>query len=179
MMATETSISLAEIRQIATEACLASGASHAMARSLVDATMSAACLGRPGMGFPHFLDYLRSLREGRIDGHAKPRIDHVLPAFIRSDAKGGIAQLGFDLIFEDLVKRARTFGIAIFTQKNSYTAGELGYYVRRLALDGLMSVATANGPAVLAASAGVRPTFCTNPLAFGSPLPPPSPPLVI
>jgi (2R)-3-sulfolactate dehydrogenase (NADP+) len=110
MMPTEMStFSLAEIRRIATEACLASGASHAMANSLIEATVSAACLGRPDMGFPHFLDYLHSLREGRIDGHAKPHIRHVLPAFIHSDARGGIAQLGFDLIFKDLVERARTF----------------------------------------------------------------------
>jgi LDH2 family malate/lactate/ureidoglycolate dehydrogenase len=120
MMPTEKStLPLADLQQIATKACLASGASHAMATSLVEATLSAACLGRPDMGFPHVLDYLHSLREGRIDGHAEPHIDHVLPAFIHCDARGGIAQLGFDLIFKDLVERAWTFGIGIFTQKNS------------------------------------------------------------
>ncbi len=172
-------LSVAEIRDIATAACLACGASTATAKSLVDATLSAALLGRPEVGFPHFIDYLRSIVEGRINGKAQPRIQHPLPAFIHSDAKGGIAQLGFDQAFEDLVKRAQTFGVAVFTQKNSYTAGELGYYVRRLAVHGLVSIAVANAHALMAAAVGGKAVFGTNPLAFGAPLPAPQPPLVI
>lgn len=172
-------IAVAEIRGLATDACLACGGSPAMAKSLVDATLSAASCGRPGMGFPHFLDYLHSLRDGRIDGRAEPRIDRPLPAFIHADARGGIAQLGFDLAAEELVVRARTSGIAIFTQRNSYTTGELGYYVRRLALQGLVSMAATNAHALMAAAAGQKPVFGTNPVAFGVPLPAPQPPLVI
>jgi (2R)-3-sulfolactate dehydrogenase (NADP+) len=120
-----------------------------------------------------------SLREGRVKGDAKPTITHPFPAIIHSDAKGGIAQLGFDLMFEELVRRVRTFGVAVFAQKNSYTAGELGYYVRRLALEGLIAIAGANGPALMAASAGGKPVYCTNPLAFGAPIAGSRTPLVI
>jgi (2R)-3-sulfolactate dehydrogenase (NADP+) len=60
---------------------------------------------------------VKSLRAGRIEGQAKLRIDYVLPALIHSDAGGGIAQLGFDLIYEDFKERTRTFGVAVFTQK--------------------------------------------------------------
>ncbi|WP_331372739.1 Ldh family oxidoreductase [Sinorhizobium chiapasense] len=172
-------LSVAEARSLATEACLSAGASHLMTKSLVDATLSAIEVGREELGFPHFLDYLQSFREGRIDGSASPRIVHRLPALIHSDANGGIAQLGFDLVFEDLVNRARTFGAAIFTQKNSYTAGELGYYVRRLAFDGLVSLAVANSPAVVAATPGAKAVYGTNPLAFGVPLSGSERPLVI
>ncbi|PDT46545.1 Ldh family oxidoreductase [Sinorhizobium fredii] len=175
----EVNLSVAELRDIATRACLACGASAATARSLVDATLSAACHGRPEVGFPHLVDYLMSMVEGRIDAKAWPRIEHPLPAFIHSDARGGIAQLGFDLAYEDLVKRAQTFGIALFSQRNSYTAGELGYYVRRLAADGLVSMAVANAHALMAAAVGGKPVFGTNPLAFGAPLPAPRAPLVI
>ena len=59
------------------------------------------------------------------------------PAAIHCDARGGIAQLGFDRVFDDLRRRAETFGIALFAQKGSYTTGELGYYPRRLAEAGL------------------------------------------
>ncbi|MGR9166801.1 Ldh family oxidoreductase [Rhizobium leguminosarum] len=168
-----------ELRQLALDACLACGSSPAMAKALVDATLSAACFGRTELGFPHFVDYLTSLRDGRINGDAKPRFDHVLPALIQVDADGGIAQLGFDLIYDDFVKRVKTFGISVLTQRNSYTAGELGYYVRRLAQDGLIAIAVANGPALMAAAEGGERVYCTNPLAFGAPLPEPLPPLVI
>lgn len=179
MVQASTEIPVRELRRLATDACLACGASFAMATSLVDATVSAALHGRPEVGFAHLVDHLSSLREGRIDGSAMPRIEYPLPALILSDAGSGIAQLGFDLAFDPLVKRARTHGISIFTQKNSYTAGELGYYVRRLAGRGLISLAVANANALMAAGVGGKPVFGTNPLAFGAPLPEPRAPLVI
>ncbi|MBB3163882.1 LDH2 family malate/lactate/ureidoglycolate dehydrogenase [Rhizobium laguerreae] len=96
-----------ELRQLALGACLACGGSPAMAKALVDVTLSAACFGRTELGFPHFVDYLTSLRDGRINGDAKPRFDHVLPALIQADADGGIAQLGFDLIYDDFTTRVK------------------------------------------------------------------------
>ena len=149
--------------KLAFAACLACGASTATARSLVDATVSATRSGRPALGFPHLVGYLNDLRGGRINGHAKPRFNHTLPALIHVDADGGIAQLGFDLIYENLTKRTRTFGVTVFTQKGSYMTGELGYYVRRLAMDGLMSVAATNGPALMAPDVGGERVYCTNP----------------
>lgn len=172
-------VDLSDIRTIATTACLQCGGSPALAKALVDATLSAAISGRRELGFPHLVDYLHSLRAGRINGKAEPHAHHPFPAFIHVDADGGIAQLGFDLMFEGLVTRARSFGVAIFAQKNSYTAGELGYYVRRLASEGLLSLAAANGPALMAASPGTPRVFCTNPIAFGAPLAQGEPPLVI
>jgi (2R)-3-sulfolactate dehydrogenase (NADP+) len=172
-------ISIARIRKIATEAYVACGGGLAMAKSLVDATISAAQHGRTEVGFAHFVDYLESLCSGRIDGKATPQIDISLPAFIRCDARGGIAQFGFDIAFDRLVDCVKRFGIAIFTQKNSYTAGELGYYVRRLAAEGLISMAVANSHAMMAAAAGGKPVFGTNPLAFAAPLPAPQPALVV
>ena len=172
-------LSLEDIRKLAMEACRAAGASRAVSTSLVDATLSAVQFGPEDLGFPHFLQYLRGFREGRIDGKAEPCIERPLPAMILSDAKGGIAQFGFDLAYDELARQARTLGIAVFTQKNSYTTGELGYYVRRLAQDGMIGLAATNGPALMAATAGGKPVFCTNPLAFSAPAAPPESPLVI
>lgn len=178
-MTTNATMTVAELRRVATEACVACGASLAMANSLVEATLSAAWNGRPSVGFPHFLDYLQSLRDGRIDGAAMPKIDRPLPAVIRCDAGGGIAQLGFDRAIEGLADRAQTFGVAMFTQKNSYTAGEIGYYTRRLAELGLVSFAAANAHAMVATAASRGPVYGTNPFSFGAPRPAPQPPLVI
>jgi hypothetical protein len=68
-------IPVAEIREIAPDACLACGDGPAMAKSIVEATVSAAWHGCPEVGFAHFLDYLESLRGGRIDGKAAAQID--------------------------------------------------------------------------------------------------------
>lgn len=172
-------IDVAAARDLAISACLKAGASPAVAGSLADATVSAACFGHAGMGFPHLLDYLSSFREDRIRGDAVPAIDCPAPAIIHADAMGGIAQLGFDLAFDRLAEAACRFGVALFAQKNCYTAGELGYYVRRLAMEGLVSLAAANGPALLAAAPGTPAVYCTNPVAFGAPVDGGDPPLVI
>ena len=171
--------SVAAIMQIAMDACRTCGASPALASSLVEATLSAEIAGRREVGLRHLVDYLASLRDGRINGTAIPRIDRALPGFIRSDANGGIAQLGFDQCFHELVESARTLGISILTQRNSYTAGELGYYVRRLASEDLVSLAFANCHAMVAPAIRTRPAFGTNPIAVGFPMPRDRAPLIV
>lgn len=161
------------------EACLAVGADPATANSLAKATVSAALFGHPGVGFPHLLDYLSSFREGRINRAAEPKITSPLAAIIHSDADGGIAQLGFDLAMPTLVEKTRELGVTIFTQGNSYTTGELGYYVRRLALEGVIAFAVSNSPAVVVGSPSGKIVFGTNPMAFAAPLADVNAPLVI
>ena len=70
----------------------------------------------------------------------------------------------------DLAKTARLFGVAIFTQRNAYTCGELGYFTGRLADEGLVSFAATNGPALLAGAGSTKPVYCTNPMSFAAPV---------
>lgn len=169
MQDTMTTLSADEAAKLTTRACIACGASPAMAASLVTATLSAARFGHKDLGFPHLMDYLEALKAGRINGNARPSIRPVLPAFVHADADGGIAQLPFDLAYDDFRKRVFTFGVALYSQKNSYTAGELGYYVRRFALDGIVSIAVANGPALMTTAGSGKRVYCTNPIALGVP----------
>lgn len=163
-------LSAHDAETLAEQACLAAGANHATARSLAKATVSAALFGHPGVGFPHLLDYLSSFREGRINRDAEPKIRSPLPAFLHSDADGGIAQLGFDRAMPTLVENTRKLGVTIFTQGNSYTTGELGYYVRRLALKGVIALAVSSSPPAVAGAPGGKIIFGTNPMAFAAPL---------
>ncbi|MDK1374167.1 MULTISPECIES: Ldh family oxidoreductase [unclassified Sinorhizobium] len=178
-MSDEVVLNQVEAEKLATRACLAVGAKETTARSLVDATLSAALYGPSTLGFPHLVDYLNSFREGRINCDAAPTSERPYPAFVVSDADGGIAQLGFDIAFENLVDAVRQFGVAIFTQTNSYTTGELGYYVRRLAVEGIVGIAATNANAMVVAKPGGPAVYSTNPMAFGFPLGEGSLPLII
>ena len=184
MVSGEQSLTALEAQQLAERSCLGAGANPASARSLARATLAAALNGRTDVGFPHLLDYLAAFRAGRINGAAEPRLSTPLPAILHSDADGGIAQLGFDRALPTLVERARELGVVLFTQGNSFTTGELGDYVRRLALHGLIAFAVSNSPAVVAAAPGGRRglltrVFGTNPLAFAAPLDDARAPLII
>ena len=178
-MAGEIELGQEEAEALAVRACLGAGADAATTRSLVDATLSAARFGPATLGFPHMVDYLTGFRDGRINRAPAPALSRPLPAMLACDADGGIAQLGFDRAFDDLAATARGLGVAIFTQTNSYTAGELGYYVRRLAREGLVGLAATNANAMVAPRPGGPAVYSTNPLAFGFPLGDGSPPMVI
>src|SRR5277367_6619500 len=124
---------------LAAQAARAAGANDETALSLARATVSANTHGKGSSGFSHLMDYLAALRAGRIVGDAEPFVTSPAPAAIHCDARGGIAQLGFDRVFDDLRRRAESFGLALFSQHGSYTTGELGYYPRRLAEAGLVA----------------------------------------
>jgi (2R)-3-sulfolactate dehydrogenase (NADP+) len=163
---------------LAVRAIRAAGASDEAALSLARATVSANAHGKGSSGFSHLMDYLSALRAGRIVGDADPLITSPAPAAIHCDGKGGISQLGFDRAFDSLRDRARTFGIALFAQNESYTTGELGYYPRRLADAGLVALAATSGPALMTVAGAKTPVYCTNPIAFAAPLDE-GPPLLI
>jgi (2R)-3-sulfolactate dehydrogenase (NADP+) len=150
-------------------AALGAGASEEVAHSLAAATVAAESEGNAVVGFSHLIDYLEAMEAGRIDGKAEPSVTRPALAIYLSDARGGIAHTGFDRSLDDLAKAARLFGLALFSQKNAYTSGALGYFTRRLAEKGLVSLAAANGPALLAGAGSTRPVYCTNPLSFAAP----------
>ncbi|AWP27644.1 Ldh family oxidoreductase [Paenibacillus sp. Cedars] len=157
-------------REFAIRVCVAAGASMAVAISLAEATIDAECSGRTSVGFAHLPDYLEGFLCGRISGTEEPALFYPTPTIIQADAKGGIAQLAFDNAFEELQTRASTYGVTVLSLKNSYTAGELGYYVRRLAHKGLVAIATSNGPALMTAGQSKEAVYGTNPLAFAAPV---------
>ena len=157
-------------RTMARRTLMAVGASEAVATSLANATIAAELSGRSSVGLAHLLDYLDGIAAGRIAASAKPDISFPTPAAIRIDARGGIAQLGFDLAFDELQARAGIYGIALLSQANSYTVGELGYYTRRLAGVGLLAFAASNGTALVAVGGSHQAVYGTNPLSFAAPV---------
>lgn len=154
---------------LARDAALGAGASLALAESLARATVAAELAGKSGVGFAHLLDYLDGLTCGRICKNPIPVISQPTPASIRVDAQGGIAQLGFDLAFEALQAKCRLYGMAVLVLNNSFTAGELGYYTRRLAQAGLVALASTNAEAQLTTPGAGKAVFGTNPLSFAAP----------
>lgn len=171
-------LSLDQATGLCRMAVLGAGASDEVARSLAAASVAAEAEGNATVGLSHLVDYLEALEAGRIDGKAEPTVTRPALAVYLSDARGGVAHTGFDRSIDDLAKAAKLFGIALFSQKNAYTCGALGYFTRRLAEKGLVSLAATNGPALLAGAGSTKPVYCTNPLSFSAPSAN-GPPLVI
>lgn len=165
----ELPLSLDEALALCRDAAMALGASRENAHALAVSIVAAEAEGQHSVGFTHFLDYQDALAAGRIDGNAEPILTRPAPAIILSDAAGGIAHTGFDRAFTDIVSVARSFGLSLFVQKNAFTCGALGFFVGRLAREGLVALAATNGPALIAPQGATKPVYCTNPLAFAAP----------
>ncbi|NBA94892.1 Ldh family oxidoreductase [Pseudomonas sp. R5(2019)] len=161
-------LSLEQAFAFAQQRCLAHGTSEPVALSLAQATVDAEAHGLPEVGFSHLADYLDGFACSRIHPTVEPTLTHPAPAMIRCDARKGIAQLGFDRAFIPLRNAARQLGIALFAQHNGFTCGELGYYTRRLADEGLVGLGFTNGPPLLTVSGQGQPMYSTNPLAFAA-----------
>lgn len=67
------------------------------------------------------------------------------------------------------MESAGQHGVAVFAQHGSFTCGQLGWFTERLAGAGLVALATAVSPALLATAAGGRRVFGTNPMAYSVP----------
>ena len=169
-MTDDVTLSPTQAIDLARTALMRVGMAEAAATALARATLDAEMAGKRALGLQHLTDYLRGLIDGRIKGRAEPLITSPVPAIMKCDAMGGVAQHGFSLAHEELASKARTFGLAAFALHNSYTAGELGWYAARLAEEGLVTLAATNGPALMAGAGGRQPVYCTNPLAFAAPL---------
>lgn len=156
--------------ELVRRAALKAGASNEVADSLAKAVVAAEWAGNRSVGFAHLADYLDGFAKGRIAADAEPEITHPAPALIRIDAKGGIAQLGFDRTCEDMVERATVHGVALLAQTGSYTGGELGYYTRRLAEAGLVALAACNASAQMTTLESRKAVFGTNPISFAAPV---------
>lgn len=158
-----------EVAALCLAALDAAGASRRVAELLTDAALFAEDRGKAVVGVAHLLDHVDAMDDGRLDGRAVPRISRPSPAVTTSDARGGIAHTGFDEGFAGLVEAARRAGVAVFAQQRSFTCGPLGWFTERLAGAGLVAVATAVSPALLAAAPGTGRVFGTNPLAYSMP----------
>lgn len=158
-----------EALSIARQAIRAAGANDTIAASLANATVSAEWAGSRAVGFAHLPDYLDGFVRGRISKSAEPTITSPAPALTQVDAHGGIAQVGFDRAFDQIVERANAYGVTVFAQVNNFTVGELGYYPRRLAEKGLVALAVTNATAQMTTLESRKAVYGTNPMAFAAP----------
>ncbi|MEV1042079.1 MULTISPECIES: Ldh family oxidoreductase [unclassified Streptomyces] len=159
------------LESLCESAIRSAGGSPEMAAVLASATVAAERRGRREVGAAHLLDYLAALRYGRLNGVARPRVASARAAVVTVDADCGTAQLAFDHALGDLVERARASGVAVLAMYNSFSAGELGHYASRVADKGLIALACANSPALMAVYGARVAITGTNPLSCALPHP--------
>jgi (2R)-3-sulfolactate dehydrogenase (NADP+) len=156
---------------LATRACRAVGADEASTRSLVDATLSAACHGPPALGFPHFVDYLDSFRQGRINASPAPTVQHAFPPFWNATRTKALRNWALTSPSARLSKQLAVMAYR-FSRRETATGRRTWVLRSTAAGEGLVSIAATNSHAMVVATREGKKlaVYGTNPLAFGFPL---------
>ena len=158
-------LTLERLTALTTRALKRAGAAKSMAAATANALVAAEADGLSGHGLSRVALYAQHLREGRVDGKARPKVVKRKGATCLVDARGGLAFEAAALAVKEAIKRARTHGIAFAGVTNSHHFGAAAYHLSPVAEAGLVGLAFTNSPAAINAWGGRRPLFGTNPIA--------------
>jgi LDH2 family malate/lactate/ureidoglycolate dehydrogenase len=141
------------------------GFSEADAATLAAHFLDAEARGKLGHGLSR-IDWLETLPALRPD--ARPRRLHAEPGYERWDGNGALGYLTLSAVVEAQLANPPAHA-RVVVASNCFPTGMLGWYVRRLAGEGLAAALTATSPARLAHPDGGEPLAGTNPLALAIP----------
>jgi (2R)-3-sulfolactate dehydrogenase (NADP+) len=164
-----TILTLDEVEALSHRLLSAAGASAAQATPTARSIRDAEADGIRTVGLAYLPTYCEHVACGKVVGDAVPVVSTPRTATVVVDARHGFAHAAFEIGRAPLVDAATTCGIGILSIAHSYSAGVLGWFVERLAADGLVSVMFANSSAAMAPAGGAVPFFGTNPIAWAAP----------
>ncbi len=127
--------------------------------------LDAEARGKKGHGLSR-VEWLETLPD--LDPNARPERVRSEPGFERWEGRGALGYLVLEAIVRALLADPPA-NARVVVAADCFPTGMLGYWVRRLATDGLVAALTATSPARLASPAGGPPLAGTNPLAIGIP----------
>lgn len=157
------------LRELGLNIFHAAGLADNLAREVVDPLVLAELDGISSHGFSRVPFYVEQIRSGKVRRAAVPVISQPAPGMVRVDACHGLA---FPAIAQGLQKAldvARSNGVAMLGVTRSHHSGCMGHWVESMAREGLLALAFTNSPAAMMPWDGNKPTFGTNPIAFGCP----------
>jgi (2R)-3-sulfolactate dehydrogenase (NADP+) len=168
-MERSTTLTLDEVEALSYRALIGSGASSGQAGPTARSVRHAEADGIRSVGLAYLPAYCEHVACGKVVGGAVPTMTTPRAATVLVDAHHGFAHPAFEVGRPPLVEAARTCGIGILSISHSYSAGVLGWFVERIADDGLVSVMFANASPSMAPAGGAIPFFGTNPIAWAAP----------
>ena len=170
-MSETVNLSLDEVRSLAFEALRANGCDEASATAVADTITTAERDGSASHGLFRLPGYISSLRSGKVNGAAQPKVTRPRPGVVHVDNDNGYAPLGIRAGRDALIEAARSQGIAFMALNRTYHFAALWHEVEPLCDAGLCALACTGHTSTVAPAGGTRALFSTNPIAFGWPRP--------
>ncbi|MBP6018938.1 MAG: Ldh family oxidoreductase [Burkholderiaceae bacterium] len=165
----------AELLAFAEQTCLGLGLTLPHAQAIARVVVAGQRDDCQSHGLYRLLTVAQTIQAGKVVLDAEPQLTTQGTSIIRVDAKFGFSPLAFELGLPELVKGARQAGIAALVINRCVHFSALWPEIEAITGQGLAALALTPSHAWVAPAGGKRPTFGTNPIAFGWPRPGPFP----
>ncbi|MEM9277365.1 MAG: Ldh family oxidoreductase [Pseudomonadota bacterium] len=162
-------LDLAEVKPLASNALKRAGCNDENADAVAECIFQAERHGAHSHGLFRMPGYLASLRSGKVNGNAQPKLSNSKPAVLSVDGDGGYAPLAHHRLSKPLAELAKEQGVAIAALTNTYHFAALWQEVEMLANQGVVALACTAFKPALPPAGGTKPLYGTNPVAFAWP----------
>ena len=162
-------MTLDECRDLGIEVLTRHGCDEANARAIA-ATITAAERDRcHSHGLFRLPGYVTSLRNGKVNGRAAPRVERLAPSVVRVHGDRGFTPLAHEVGRAPLVEAVRETGMAALAITRTHHFAALWPETQALAEMGFVAFAFTSSPPYLAPAGGKTRFFGTNPMSFAWP----------
>jgi LDH2 family malate/lactate/ureidoglycolate dehydrogenase len=151
------------------EALTSVGAGEADAALTADVLVAADLAGVDSHGVARLRRYVEGLRNGTINGRARPRVEREHGGVSVVDAQNGLGQPALCFAVDLAVERAREHGVAAVAVRRSNHIGIAGWYTERAARSGTFAMVTTNATPQVAPTGAAEPMFGTDPVSYAVP----------
>jgi delta1-piperideine-2-carboxylate reductase len=164
-------LTLDEIAGLATRAFSQNGCDEANTQALVRTVVTAERDGSLSHGLFRIPGYVASLRSGKVNGRASPKVSHKTPAIVSVHGDNGYAPLAIERGVPALSEAAKMLGVAVMSMTHAHHFAALWPEVEAIAAHDLIGMACVCYMPFVAPHGGTKPIFGTNPIAFAWPRP--------
>jgi L-2-hydroxycarboxylate dehydrogenase (NAD+) len=136
---------------------------------VADVLVAAELRNIPSHGLLRLTDYIRMLRSGRIDAHARAEITHESPSTYTLDGHNGLGPVVAHNAMNLAIERAQNAGTGWVAVKNSNHFGIAGYYAMMALSKNMIGLCMTNANPLVAPTFSAQGMLGTNPLAVAIP----------
>jgi delta1-piperideine-2-carboxylate reductase len=168
-------LTLKEIEDLARRCFSQNGCDADNTEALVRTVVTAERDGSLSHGLFRVPGYVASLRSGKVNGQARPRVSNKTPVIVNVHGDNGYAPLSIERGVPALVKAAQEFGVAVLAATHVHHFAALWPETEAIAAHGLIGMACVCYMPYVAPAGGSQALFGTNPISFAWPRPGKSP----
>jgi len=171
-------LSLQEIGDLARRVFSENGCDAENTDALVRTIVTAERDGSHSHGLFRLPGYIASLRSGKVNGNARPKVAMKTLAIVSVDGDNGYAPLAIERGVPALADAAKKLGVAVMATTHTHHFAALWPETEAIAGQGLIGIACVCYTPLVAPAGGKKSLFGTNPISFAWPRPGRSPVVV-